>query len=293
MEYNENENGVVLKNVKNFNIEEILECGQCFRFEKIGELKYKIIAFGKVMFITQEENSVEFSPCTKEEFENVWYSYFDLERDYDIIIEKISHNDPIMKKATEYAQGIRLLNQEPYECLLSFIISQNNNIPRIKKIIKAMAQQYGRLLEGEYLFPTLNEIENATVEDLMELKMGFRAKYIYDCISKLKSGEVSLFNTDSLSTDEVRKMLISIKGVGQKVADCVLLFSLKRRETFPTDVWIKRVMEHLYFNDEEKDIKEIHAFAQEKWGEYCGYAQQYLFYYARSLKIGTDKGKKK
>lgn len=293
MEYNENENGVVLKNVKNFNIEEILECGQCFRFEKIGELKYKIIAFGKVMFITQEENCVEFSPCTKEEFENIWYSYFDLERDYDKIIEKISHNDPIMKKATEYAQGIRLLNQEPYECLLSFIISQNNNIPRIKKIIKAMAKQYGRPLDGEYLFPTLNEIENATVEDLMELKMGFRAKYIYDCISKLKSGEVSLFNTDSLSTDEVRKMLISIKGVGQKVADCVLLFSLKRRETFPTDVWIKRVMEHLYFNDEEKDIKEIHAFAQGKWGEYCGYAQQYLFYYARSLKIGTDKGKKK
>lgn len=293
MEYNENENGVVLKNVKNFNIEEILECGQCFRFEKIGELKYKIIAFGKVMFITQEENCVEFSPCTKEEFENIWYSYFDLERDYDKIIEKISHNDPIMKKATEYAQGIRLLNQEPYECLLSFIISQNNNIPRIKKIIRAMAQQYGRPLEGEYLFPTLNEIENAAVEDLMELKMGFRAKYIYDCISKLKSGEVSLFNTDILSTDEVRKMLISIKGVGQKVADCVLLFSLKRRETFPTDVWIKRVMEHLYFNDEEKDIKEIHAFAQEKWGEYCGYAQQYLFYYARSLKIGTDKGKKK
>lgn len=293
MEYYEKENSVVLKNVKNFNIEEILECGQCFRFEKIENLKYKIVAYGKVLYITQTEDSVEFTPCNKEEFENIWYDYFDLDIDYNNIIEEISKNDPIMKSATEYADGIRLLNQEPYECLLSFIISQNNNIPRIKKIIKAMAETYGKSLGDEYAFPRLEEIENATVEDLMELRMGFRAKYIFDCISKLKNGEVDLSKADTLNTDDLRKELISIKGVGQKVADCVLLFSLKRRETFPTDVWIKRVMEHLYFNDEEKDIKEIHAYAQEKWGKYCGYAQQYLFYYARSLKIGTDKEKKK
>lgn len=315
MEYYEKENSVVLKNVKNFNIEEILECGQCFRFEKIENLKYKIVAYGKVLYITQTEDSVEFTPCNKEDFENIWYDYFDLDTDYNNIIEEISKNDPIMKSATEYADGIRLLNQEPYECLLSFIISQNNNIPRIKKIIKAMAETYGKSLGSyinavnqgwggmaethgkslgdEYAFPRLEEIENATVEDLMELRMGFRAKYIFDCISKLKNGEVDLSKADTLNTDDLRKELISIKGVGQKVADCVLLFSLKRRETFPTDVWIKRVMEHLYFNDEEKDIKEIHAYAQEKWGKYCGYAQQYLFYYARSLKIGTDKEKKK
>lgn len=315
MEYYEKENSVVLKNVKNFNIEEILECGQCFRFEKIENLKYKIVAYGKVLYITQTEDSVEFTPCNKEDFENIWYDYFDLDTDYNNIIEEISKNDPIMKSATEYADGIRLLNQEPYECLLSFIISQNNNIPRIKKIIKAMAETYGKSLGSyinavnqgwggmaetygkslgdEYAFPRLEEIENATVEDLMELRMGFRAKYIFDCISKLKNGEVDLSKANTLNTDDLRKELLSIKGVGQKVADCVLLFSLKRRETFPTDVWIKRVMEHLYFNDEEKDIKEIHAYAQEKWGKYCGYAQQYLFYYARSLKIGTDKEKKK
>lgn len=315
MEYYEKENSVVLKNVKNFNIEEILECGQCFRFEKIENLKYKIVAYGNVLYITQTEDSVEFTPCNKEDFENIWYDYFDLDTDYNNIIEEISKNDPIMKSATEYADGIRLLNQEPYECLLSFIISQNNNIPRIKKIIKAMAETYGKSLGSyinavnqgwggmaetygkslgdEYAFPRLEEIENATVEDLMELRMGFRAKYIFDCISKLKNGEVDLSKANTLNTDDLRKELISIKGVGQKVADCVLLFSLKRRETFPTDVWIKRVMEHLYFNDEEKDIKEIHAYAQEKWGKYCGYAQQYLFYYARSLKIGTDKEKKK
>lgn len=315
MEYYEKENSVVLKNVKNFNIEGILECGQCFRFEKIENLKYKIVAYGKVLYITQTEDSVEFTPCNKEDFENIWYDYFDLDTDYNNIIEEISKNDPIMKSATEYADGIRLLNQEPYECLLSFIISQNNNIPRIKKIIKAMAETYGKSLGSyinavnqgwggmaetygkslgdEYAFPRLEEIENATVEDLMELRMGFRAKYIFDCISKLKNGEVDLSKANTLNTDDLRKELISIKGVGQKVADCVLLFSLKRRETFPTDVWIKRVMEHLYFNDEEKDIKEIHAYAQEKWGKYCGYAQQYLFYYARSLKIGTDKEKKK
>lgn len=292
MKYEQIGSTVVMTDFCDFDIEEILECGQCFRFEKIEDKHYNIIAMGKLLNIAQSENKVEFYPCTIEDFENIWFDYFDLHRDYSKIKEDIS-NDDIMKKAVEYAQGIRILNQDPYECLLSFIISQNNNIPRIKGIIQRMSEKYGNECNGKYLFPTLEELSVADTDALFELRMGFRAKYIYDALQKLNSKEVDLSVINSLSTDELLNMLLKIKGVGQKVADCTMLFSMNRREVFPTDVWVKRVMEQLYFNGEETDIKTIHAFAKNKWGNLSGYAQQYLFYYARSLKIGYEKKVKK
>jgi 8-oxoguanine DNA glycosylase domain protein len=288
MKYIQSEDKVILYNVKDFDIEEILECGQCFRFEKLGDKHYNIVAMNRVLNIKQESDSVEFYPCNKYDFENIWFNYFDLGTDYSIIKKEIA-NDDIMKNAIDFAGGIRILNQDPFECLLSFIISQNNNIPRIKGIIARMSESYGQECEGKYLFPTLNELTNINIDALFELRMGFRAKYIYDAIEKLKSKEVDLSIIDNLSTDDLLKMLLKIKGVGQKVADCTMMFSMKRREVFPTDVWVKRVMEHLYFNKEDTDIKVIHNFAKDKWGKYAGYAQQYLFYYARTLKIGTNK----
>lgn len=287
MQSYEEDGKVILENVSNFNIKEILECGQCFRFEKIDELEYRIVAMGKVLNIKQEMNRVELYPCSMKEYEEIWYNYFDMDINYTAVKNIISKDDIIMKKAIEFAGGIRILNQDPYECLLSFIISQNNNIPRIKGIIANLSQKYGSQEQGEFLFPTLEQLKDITEEDLKELKVGFRAKYIKDCIDKLYSGEVSLKDIDSLSTSELLKRLLTIKGVGQKVADCSMLFSMKRREVFPTDVWVKRVMEQLYFNGEETNIKEIHKFAKEKWGDLAGYAQQYLFYYARSMKIGV------
>lgn len=271
----------VIDNVRDFNIDEILECGQCFRFEKIEEKHYKIIAMSRVLNINQNGNSVELYPCTKEDYDNIWYNYFDMSTDYSEIKNAIS-NDDIMKRAIEFAGGIRLLNQEPYECLLSFIISQNNNIPRIKGIISRMSEEYGKKCDNGFLFPTIEELSSVTEEELYGLRMGFRAKYIYDAISKLKSKEVDLSQIDNMTTAELLEMLLKIKGVGQKVADCTMLFSMGRREVFPTDVWVKRVMEELYFEGRETNIKEIHNFADNKWGKLSGYAQQYLFYYARS-----------
>lgn len=289
MKYYELNNTLIIEDVNCFNIEEILECGQCFRFEKLGELEYKIVAYGKVLNIKQNGNEVKMYPCTEYDYESIWKNYFDMDTDYNKIKIEISKNDIIMKKAVEYAGGIRLLNQEPYECLLSFIISQNNNIPRIKGIIGRMSEKYGKCCEGEYLFPTLEELNIASEEDLFALRMGFRAKYIRDCLDRLLSKEVDLDKINDLTTEELLEMLLKIKGVGQKVADCTMLFSMGRREVFPTDVWVKRVMEHLYFNGNDTNIKDIHNFAENKWGNLAGYAQQYLFYYARSLKIGTDK----
>ena len=244
---------------------------------------------GRALYIKQNADMAELYPCSLSDYENIWRNYFDMDTDYEAIKNKVSVNDDIMQKAVEYGGGIRLLNQEPYECLISFIISQNNNIPRIKGIISRMSEKYGTEADGEFLFPTLEQLADVSEEELFSLRMGFRARYIRDCLDRLISGSVSLERAKKLPTDELLSMLLQIKGVGQKVADCVMLFSLGRREVFPTDVWVKRVMETLYFGGEETDIKKIHAFAKDKWGEMAGYAQQYLFYYARSLKIGTER----
>lgn len=271
-------NNYEVSDLKDFNIAEILECGQCFRFEKMEDMKYKIFALGDEITVTQINNTLHIENCTGESFRKKWYHYFDLETDYGEIKEKISENDPVMQKAVTFAGGIRLLNQEPYECLLSFIISQNNNIPRIKKIIGAMSSKYGK--NGR--FPALEEMSCATEEELFALKMGFRNKYIYDAVQKLKKGEVRLESLFGMETPAARAELEKIKGVGPKVADCVLLFSLGHRDVFPVDVWVRRVMSELYFDGEEQSIKTIGEFAAEKWGSLAGYAQQYLFYYARS-----------
>lgn len=278
MKYYTIKNNLIVENIKDFNLTEILECGQCFRFEKTGELAYRINALGRVLDLSQSGDTLTLLNCTEAEFERKWLHYFDFETDYSAIKTELAKNDDIMRAAVDFAGGIRLLNQEPYECLLSFIISQNNNIPRIKGIIAAMSDKYGT----DGAFPTLEQLDGVSEEDYFALRMGFRNKYIYDAVMRLKSGDVclnKLFDTDS---DSARAALMRIKGVGPKVADCVLLFSLGHRDVFPIDVWVRRVMSDLYFDGEEQSLKAIAAFAADKWGKLAGYAQQYLFYYARS-----------
>ncbi len=287
MNYIEENNKIILSDFDSFDIEEILECGQCFRFNKIDEKHYKIIAFNKVLNIKQENNKVEFYPCNKKDFENIWINYFDLNTDYMKIKEELSKNDDVLKEAIEYAGGIRILKQDTFECLISFIISQNNRIPMIKKVIENISCKYGNKLEENiYAFPTLEQLLNATNEELKECKTGFRAKYIIDAVEKVKNKTVNIDEFPKLSTEELKENLMQIKGVGIKVADCVILFSNSRMEVFPTDVWVKRVMEYFYFDKYIINIKEIHKLANEKWGNYAGYAQQYLFHYARQKGIG-------
>ena len=286
MKYIEQENKIILTEFDSFNIEEILECGQCFRFEKIDDFHYVIVAYNKVLNIKQDNEKVEFYPCTKEDFENIWIDYFDLNTDY-AKIKKQLENDPILKKAIEYAPGIRILNQQPFECLISFIISQNNRIPMIKQVIKNISEKYG-VKNGEYyLFPNVDSLKKATNEELRMCKTGFRDKYILDAVENIYNKTLDLQNLYNMSSEEAKTELLKIKGVGTKVADCVLLFSLKKNDVFPTDVWVKRVMEHFYFDENDTPIKQIHNYAKENWGDLAGYAQQYLFYYARSEKIGT------
>ena len=286
MQYIQKDEKIIMTNYDSFDIEEILECGQCFRFEKLEENHYKIIAHKRILYIKQYENNIEFYPRNLEDFENIWINYFDLNTDYSYIKEKIC-TDEIIEKAINYAEGIRILNQEPFECLISFIISQNNRIPMIKQVIKNISEKYGEKNGEDYFFPDIDNLKKATMEELRLCKTGFRDKYIIDAIENIESGKLDLTKLYDLSANEAKEELLKIKGVGTKVADCVLLFSLGKKDMFPTDVWIKRVMEYFYFDEKETSIKEIHNFAKEKWGDFTGYAQQYLFYYARNEKIGT------
>lgn len=291
MKYTVRENDIILHEYESFVVSQTLECGQCFRFTQIGEENYIIVAYGKILNIYRDGTDIVFKNTTEEEFNNIWYNYFDFGRNYNDIKKKISENDEILQKAVEYAPGIRILNQDRFECLISFIISQNNRIPMIKKVISNISKKYGRYIgsvDGEeyYAFPNPEELIKADEAGLMECKTGFRAKYIIDAVQKVIHGEINL-NADDMDTETLRKMLMTIKGVGPKVADCTMMFSFGRCETFPTDVWVKRIMSELYFNGREASVKEIHQKAEECFGDYAGYAQQYLFNYARQFKIGA------
>lgn len=283
MKYYEEGSKVILEEYDSFDIEQTLECGQCFRFNKLGEKEYVIVAMSKVLHIKQTNERIEFYPTTKKEFEEIWLDYFDLNRDYLEIKKIVSDGDEIMQKAVEFAPDIRILNQDPWECLISFIISQNNRIPMIKQVIKNISEMYGTKVSDYHLFPTLEQLSKADESSLISCKTGFRAKYILDAIKNVSDGNVDFEKLKDYGTDDARNKLMEIKGVGQKVSDCVLLFSMRRGDVFPTDVWIKRVMEHFYFGGEETKIKTIHEFAQNKFGKYAGFAQQYLFHYARTI----------
>lgn len=270
-------NNVYITNYGGFDLPHTLDCGQAFRWEETENGSWRGVAFNKYLELEKlADGTVVLYNTTKEDFEGVWRHYFDLERDYDEIINSISA-DETLKRASEYAHGIRVLNQEPWETLCSFIISQNNNIKRIKGIISRLCENFGENKGGFYTFPTAEKIAELTLDDLSVLRSGFRAKYILDAANKVASGEVELEKLKNAPTDEARAELMKITGVGPKVADCVLLFSLEHADAFPKDVWIKRAMQVLF----EGELPECAK-------PYAGIAQQYIFLYARETRLAID-----
>lgn len=257
-----------------FSLADTLDCGQAFRWEECSDGSFIGVAFGRALKVRQEKDRIIFYNTDFEAFESVWRGFFDLDRDYEYI-RNILEADEILKKASEFAGGIRVLRQDPWECLCSFIISQNNNIPRIKGIINRLCESFGEpIAEGLYSFPSAERIAELTLEDLAPLRAGFRAKYILDAAKRVASGEIDLKKMSKMKTDAAREELMRIYGVGEKVADCVLLFGFGRSEVIPKDVWIKRVLSELFGGA-------LPDFAV----PYAGIAQQYLFHYARMTKL--------
>ena len=251
-------NMVMLNHVSHFNIGQILESGQVFRFEKISDHSYLLNAKQKLIKVTQQpgSSSVMIYNTTASEVEEIWSQYFDVNTNYGEIAATLAAKDEWMAKAVAFGKGVRILRQDPWEMLISFIVSQNKSIPHIKACLKNIANKFGVPIDeidgtGEYYhsFPTPAELSCATEEDLRECKVGFRAPYILDACQKVLNGDIILNDLFIMSIEEAKTKLMTIKGVGPKVADCVLLFAYSRMELFPTDVWIKRciyIFRHFY-----------------------------------------------
>ncbi len=281
---------VILKDVKNFELPHIFDCGQCFRWNRQDNNNYIGVAFGKVIEIEKRNNDVVIYNTDLKDFNDIWLNYFDLERDYSAIKEEFE-KDELLKKAVEFGVGIRILQQDPFEMLISFIISANNRIPMIKRAIENISKVFGKSIKYKgntyYAFPTLEEFRRATVEDIEALGVGFRAKYIYKALEDLSSGTYDLNEIKQSDDDGCHEGLKNFNGVGPKVADCIMLFSMGKYSAFPVDVWVKRAMQFFYVAP-DVSLPKIRQFAREKFGSLSGFAQQYLFYYARENNIKID-----
>lgn len=279
--------GELCLNVECFNLKYTLECGQCFRWQKINENTYIGVIKDRVLKVEQEGSKLYVSSNKNENLKEVVEKYFDLEEDYALIEKIIVKIDENIANAVKNTSGIRHLNQNFFETLISYIISANNNISRISKSVNEIAKRYGRrvIFEDEeyYLFPTKEELKNVSIKDYRECGVGFRDKYVYKAVQDMLDEKLDERDIKSMSTEELRKELISFDGVGPKVADCILLFSCSRKEVFPIDVWVERVMSLLYFkmNNGKVKKKDILEYAKTNFKEYAGIIQQHLFYNMR------------
>ncbi|MEW9078751.1 DNA-3-methyladenine glycosylase family protein [Terrisporobacter glycolicus] len=287
----EKDNKIILEGISDdFDPQHVFDCGQCFRWLKEEDSSYTGVVQGRVINVKKENDLIIFDNTNKEDFDNIWFDYFDLGRDYSEIKNELKIMDEYLEKATEFGQGIRILQQDGWEMLISFIISANNRIPMIQRAINNLSEKYGEFIEeyrGKkyYAFPKPEKLCKASVEDIRACQTGFRDKYIKSVADYVIENNEDVLSYRELSTEECIKELVKFNGVGPKVADCIALFGMQKYDTFPVDVWVKRVMEEFYVED-NLSLPKIRKFALEKFGDSAGFAQQYLFYYARELGIG-------
>ena len=267
-----------IDDVKDLDLTHTFECGQCFRWRPADGGGYAGAAGDKAARIGLADGTLTIEATGGDEA--FWRDYFDLGTDYGEIKRALAAGEPRIKKACEYGCGIRILDQDPFETIISFIISQNNNIPRIRKNIESLCRKFGTPVKGSeavsidgepvYSFPGPEALASAEVSDLEALKLGYRSGYIKASAEKyLRDG-----------CPGCREELLSFRGIGPKVANCIMLFGLRDTEAFPVDTWVKQIMNDMY-GFEMNDVKGMQAFAGERFGSLAGYAQQYLFYYYR------------
>lgn len=267
--------------IKDFIPSHTFDCGQCFRWEKEDDESYIGVAGGKAVRISSKEGSVVIDNCSEKEYFSFWENYLDAKRDYGKIKRQIEIN-PVMKEAISFGGGIHLLRQEFHEALVSFIISQRSSIPKIKSCVNKLCELYGEKIDFEgrtlYSFPEVDALSAISEEDFRKLGVGYRAPYLVDAVKRMKSGELDAEFLLNCDTQVAREKLMEVKGVGDKVCDCVLLFSLGKYDLFPSDVWIKRVMLESF------DSSDAKSAGEELFREYSGFAQQYLFYWRKFQK---------
>lgn len=286
---------LVLEKVNDFQLDHVFDCGQCFRWNKEDDGSYTGIAGGKILNVSKNGSDLILENTDADEFLDFWREYFDFDTDYKKIKEDLMKKDPVMENAIQAGQGIRILNQDVWETVVSFIISANNNIPRIKKCIESLCERFGEKVgryrgKDYYSFPEPEVLAKLTLDELVPCRLGYRAKYIVATAKAFVANGKEYYEdlrNENVPAAVAMERISSLSGVGPKVANCILLFSLKKRSAFPIDTWMRKVMNHLYdFN--ENDVKGMEKFALDTYGEVAGIAQQYLFYYMRNYKFADE-----
>ena len=270
---------------RDFNLKHTFDCGQCFRWNENPDGSYSGVAGGRAVRLWEDGGEIVIENCSEKDFDAFWRGYLDLDRDYGEIKKTVAIND-VMKTAISYGGGIRILRQEFFETLMSYIISQNNSIPNIKRVVERLCAAYGEPIyfggEIRYAFPTAERLASLSEQDFRALGAGFRDRYLVGAARLAAEGGLDPARLSSIPTEEARAELMKIKGVGNKVCDCVLLFSLGKFDLFPTDTWIRKVMEESF---ETGSVSAAKSAGEKLFGQYSGFAQQYLFYWRRE----TDK----
>lgn len=285
-------NKIVIRDVIEFEPRHIFENGQCFRWTKEDDGSYTLVAMRRVINVSKSGNDIVIDNCNIEDFNNIWYRYFDCGRDYASLRNELSKVDVHLREATDFAEGLRILRQDIFEMVISFIISANNRIPRIKKSVEILSELCGDPI-GEfrgkryYAFPDVFAIANISKENLDAAKIGFRAPYILKTANMILEREVDISNLEDMGYEAACKELMRLFGVGPKVADCILLFGAGMDIAFPVDTWVIKFMNEYYLETPDKNMKRIKNKGIEIFGEKAGFAQQYLFYYARENKLGS------
>ncbi len=267
----------MIKIKKCFDLDSTITCGQIFRYSKFED-GYIVIIKDRVLYLKENGEFILVESNNEENLESIINQYFDLNRDYDSILKNIKFSDQGMVKVVEDNRGLKMINQDPLETIIAYIISQNNRVPSIAKSLDIISEKYGTCVSFKdkdyYLFPSLEKLYNLTIEDFRNCKVGFRDKYLYGIVHSIKDGSLDLNGISSMDSDTAMKYLMSFKGIGMKVASCILLFSYERLDVYPIDTWVKKFMKDNYNIEGEKNIR---SFVSDTYGEYSGLIIQYMF----------------
>ena len=276
---------IKIKLNKPFDLENTLTCGQIFRFYKQDNSSYDVILDDRVVNLSVDNNVLFVESNEEEDLENKIKKYLDLENDYSTIDNYLVSKDKNIKNAVEFSKGLNMINQSHFETFIEYIISANNSVTNIANAVNNISKKYGKKVifnkKEYYLFPSYTELKDVTIEEYRTCKVGFRDKYLYEFVKKLNENIISLDYIDSLNTVDALNYLMQNKGIGPKVASCILLFSYKRYDVFPIDTWVKKIMKERYNIEGEENIRK---FSKEIYGKYCGIAIQYLFNESRNKK---------
>lgn len=272
----------VLRIKNNFDLKSTITCGQIFRYTEENNV-FTVIVKDRVLVLTIDGDEITIESNKEDNLKEVVYDYFDLDRDYDLIEENIISKDEKLKDALVFSRGLKMIHQDPFETLIAYIISQNNRVPSIANSLNLLSYNYGEKVlfkdKEYYLFPSLEKLMTLSQDDFRKCKVGFRDKYLYEIINNIKSNNLDLEKIYNMNSDDARNYLMSFKGIGNKVASCILLFAYQKFDVYPIDTWVKKFMKEDYNIEGENNIRD---FTYNTYKEYSGIAIQYMFNYKRN-----------